>query len=538
MKPMTRRRSLDRSILERLLLGRGVEKIAQECAVGKRRVREVREKAIAHGYLDLKGKGAGPTVAPLPPHPLFPDPVDGRSLRTSPQDEVLTERLEWIKDRLKAGWSPITVFEEIGDPSVGRSSFYRFLSRHSLHDMGKHYRSPTLITPIIHTPGEALILDWGKIRDVTDPASGRRRVLWGFVGVLGHSRYLMVRLVWTNDVPTTLAAIESMLQELGGVPRRLTSDNPKCFALEADEYDPLLNPALSRFAAHYSFLMECLPPADPQKKGKVERMMPFVRRLFEAYPKEFVSLEHAQEHINRRVAIANERRHGTTCQKPIQAYLEREVATLKALPPLAYEREEVAYPTVRKDGHVRFANKYYALADEHIGKDVVVIATESQIAIYDRGRLLELYDRIIDPNTTHATKDHLSKPWQKIEEQNAGLLALASKIGPHAEEFVRATLSRGEGFVDTRIIWGFLSLDKTYSRDSINQAAGIALEMNQLSSRLVERLIKLTHEKPIPAEKVVTKTPGTQVKSAKFVRPMSVYTDRLKGAANASTQTL
>lgn len=166
MKPMTRRRSLDRSILERLLLGRGVEKIAQECAVGKRRVREVREKAIAHGYLDLKGKGAGPTVAPLPPHPLFPDPVDGRSLRTSPQDEVLTERLEWIKDRLKAGWSPITVFEEIGDPSVGRSSFYRFLSRHSLHDMGKHYRSPTLITPIIHTPGEALILDWGKIRDV------------------------------------------------------------------------------------------------------------------------------------------------------------------------------------------------------------------------------------------------------------------------------------------------------------------------------------------------------------------------------------
>ncbi len=35
-------------------------------------------------------------------------------------------------------------------------------------------------------------------------------------------------------------AIESMLQEIGGVPRKLTSDNPKCFATKADKYDPKL----------------------------------------------------------------------------------------------------------------------------------------------------------------------------------------------------------------------------------------------------------------------------------------------------------
>jgi len=34
---------------------------------------------------------------------------------------------------------------------------------------------------------------------------------------------------------------------------------------------------------HYQVQMECLPPRDPQKKGKVERMMPYVRRLFQAH---------------------------------------------------------------------------------------------------------------------------------------------------------------------------------------------------------------------------------------------------------------
>jgi len=34
-------------------------------------------------------------------------------------------------------------------------------------------------------------------------------------------------------VPTTLSTLEEMFRELGGVPKRIVSDNPKCFAIEA-----------------------------------------------------------------------------------------------------------------------------------------------------------------------------------------------------------------------------------------------------------------------------------------------------------------
>jgi transposase len=109
-----------------------------------------------------------------------------------------------------------------------------------------------VVPEIIHRPGEALILDWGKLRDYVDPETNKKVTVWAFVGTLGFSRFMMVKLVRTNDLSTTVEAIESMFREMSGIPERLTSDNPKCFAIEASFYEPVLNPGLELFLAHYN----------------------------------------------------------------------------------------------------------------------------------------------------------------------------------------------------------------------------------------------------------------------------------------------
>src|SRR5690606_22699711 len=157
------------------------------------------------------------------PAAIFPEPV-ARQPRPSDNDELLLPKKDWIMDRLQVGWRPITVYEELG-VALPRASFYRFLHRHRLYEVGEHYRR--VVPEIVHGPGECLQLDWGKLRDVVDPVSGKKRTLWAFVGVLGFSRHTMVRLVWSNDIGSTLDAIESMFRELGGVPGKITSDNPK-----------------------------------------------------------------------------------------------------------------------------------------------------------------------------------------------------------------------------------------------------------------------------------------------------------------------
>lgn len=320
-----RRRLVDRKIVEAILGGKGTNALVRDLKVGKERIRRVREKAQEAGYLD--GSRA------LPPYPeaLFADPVDGRSLRTSDPDKALAVYRPWIEDRLQVGWHAITVFEEL-PIKVSRSSFYRFLSRHDLRP--RRHRQLGAVPEIIHKPGEALLVDWGKLYSFADPETGAKKTVWAFVGVLGYSRYMTVRLVVSGDLETTLDALEDMLREIGGVPKRLTSDNPKVFALEASRHEALVNPVYERFAAYYGTTVECLPPADPELKGKVERPMPYVRRLFEAYGGDLANVAGAQDYLGRKVALANERRHGTTGERPIERLVETEAAALKDLPKL------------------------------------------------------------------------------------------------------------------------------------------------------------------------------------------------------------
>ena len=163
---------MDRKIVERLIEGKSQNEIMTEFHVGKKRVRRARAEAERAGYF---------SGAPLPPFPeaVFPDPIDKRTQKVSDNDVLLQPHLEWIKDRLQSGWQPVTVWEELS-VKVGRSSFYRFIERQGIDRIGESFRHKP---EIIHEPGEALLLDWGKFCDVEE--NGKKRTLWAFVGVLG-----------------------------------------------------------------------------------------------------------------------------------------------------------------------------------------------------------------------------------------------------------------------------------------------------------------------------------------------------------------
>lgn len=510
MTRTTRRRLLDRKIVEHLLQGKSRRWIVKHLKVGDRRIHRVEEAAKTYGYFEG-------VQLPAFPEGIFPEPV-ARPVPPSENDELLLPKKDWIIDRLQVGWRPITLYEELG-VSLPRSSFYRFLHRHGLYQLGGHYRR--VVPEIVHGPGECLQLDWGKLRDVLDPETGRKKTLWAFIGVLGFSRYLMVRLVWSNDVSTTLDAIESMFRELGGIPARLTSDNPKCFALQASNYEPLLNPMFERFAGHYGVTIECLPPREPKKKGKVERMVPYVRRLYEAHGGEWSGLEESQGYLDKKVALANERRHGTTCRRPIDDLLAVEAGHLKALPPLGFEREEFAEATCRQDGHVRFANKYYSLDEKLVGEKLIIIANQRQVLLYHAGKMVEVHERLWDPYRSKQTKPHHLKPWEQALKNDSLYRKRAARLGPDVERMIIILLQQGQGFIDTRKIWGILSLDKTHPIDVINRACRDAIAMQSYSYRTVKTLCTLSVDKK-------EELPRKVVEKHAFTRPLDEYQRQLE----------
>ncbi len=528
LKKELERITVDRKIVEGLMSGASLTSLTKSTRKGKGYVIKIRDMALEYGYVELESINdkikifrCGPRAIPPYPEALFPL-SDGRSDRLAETDEVLDPRREWIKERLEGGWSPQTVFEEL-PLAVPRSNFYRYLHRHEL--MGKMPERNSV--ELIHVPGECLQVDWGKLFDVVDPVTKKKKTIWIFVGVTGHARYEMARVVERLDFRTTIEALMSMFDEMGGVPRKVTSDNPKVFVKEASEYEPMINPAFERFASAYGFTVEALPPAEPQKKGKVERQMAPMRRLFESFPKENYELSLAQKHIDRKLKIANERKHGTHSERPIDVFLNDEAEKLKPLPSMRYEVETITMSSVRADGYVRFENKYYRVDARLKKQEALVIANSEKVSIYVKGKLLEVYDRITGSFATKACKDHYREPWEKTLQDHGHYLESASKMGIFVEQFINIVLARGEGFVDTRVIWGILSLNKSYDNTVIDKACQSAMELSQVNLRTVRQLIGIM-ETPKKKQTNKTEMPDVAMKGGKFSRSMSEYTQHLK----------
>lgn len=509
---------MERKIVERLLLGDGLNRICRELGVSKRRVIMVRAKADEAGYIDGRQS--------LPPYPeaIFPETEDGRGLRSSPTWEALLPYREWIRERLLSGWHAITVWEEL-PIKVPRSSFYRFLIRYRLNELSSSLRR--VVPEIVHAPAEALLIDWAYLWKIE--RDGRKEKLWAFIAILGYSRFMVVRLMTRCDTERTLAVMRDIYETLGGVPFRTTSDNPKVFALKANKYEPLLNPAYERFASHYGTLIECLAPREPQQKGKVERPVPYLRRLLEAYLGDRNDIEALQEYLNKKLVIANERRHGTTNERPVDRFLKEEQPLLKPLPIIPHEPEHYHEGTVRFDGHVRFQGKYYSVDEKFVRKEVSVIGNSKLISIYHAGKLIEVHDRNTDRNRSKSTKPQHRKPWERACENPDGLKEIARKVGPAVEAFVTRILHFGDGFIDFRKIWGILSLDKKYSPTEINAACEFALEFEDLSYHTVVRQIEAARVAPIVDEAAPTRPSG------KFQRSLSEYKQLLLSVNKGET---
>lgn len=515
MNARTKRRIVERKIVEKLLQGIGINRICRELKVGKRKVKDTRQRALEAGYLD------GSKALPAYPEAIFPDPCDGRTVKESQGWKELTPHLAWIKERLANGWHAVTVYEEL-PVKVTRSCFYRFLAKRGLTSE-LHRQALRVVPEIVHTPGEALQVDWGHLWNTTHQ-DGRKIKLWVFVGVLGYSRLIAARVMTVCDQQHTLTALGEMYETIGGVPKRTTSDNPKVFALKADKYEPIIHPVYERFASHYGTTIECLTPRTPQHKGKVERIIPYVRRLLEGFSGDRGDVEAVQSYLNSKIALANERCHGSTRERPLDRWKNEEISALKPLPPLPYDIEHYHQGRVRRDGHVRFLGKYYSVSEEFIAKEVVVIGNSRQVAIYHENRLIETHERIHDRSRMKSTKPHHRKPWEQACENHEGLTAQALKIGPCVAQLVGKILLKGDGFIDYRRIWGILSLVKSYPNDEIDAACEDAILNHSLSYAAVKSyLVNVSSVQALEA----AGTPRQKDSSSRFQRDITEYSQML-----------
>ncbi len=228
--------------------------------------------------------------------------------------------------------SGVVLLREIHE--LGYSGSLSLLRQYLLQYRGQP-ESPSVIR--FETPaGKQMQVDWGQMRGGQSP-------LHAFVAVLGYSRALFVVITDNMRYETLEYCHRLAFDYFQGIPQEVWYDNMKTVVVERNAFGEGQHKLVSsfyQFSKSMGFLPKLCRPYRPQTKGKVERMVRYVRDSFYrplATQLSALNLTLDSETANRKLAhwldnIANQRIHDTIKVKPADK-LKEERPYLQSLPP-------------------------------------------------------------------------------------------------------------------------------------------------------------------------------------------------------------
>jgi transposase len=222
-----------------------------------------------------------------------------------------------------------------------------------LKDYTRPYRVPRR-GPVVRfetPPGQQAQCDFGELG--CHEVCGTPTKVYLFVMVLGFSRHMYVEATTDMRSDTFLACHARAFSYFGGMPAEVLYDNAKICALEHSRTVVTFNEALLDFAGRFAFRPRLCRPARPQTKGKVERMIGYVKDAG-LVGRTFLDLADMNAQLLAWLeGEANVRDHATTGERPCDRL------ALEGLTPYAHAkpwRPVAALPPARpRAGGFRFA---------------------------------------------------------------------------------------------------------------------------------------------------------------------------------------
>ncbi len=264
--------------------------------------------------------------------------------------------------------------------------------RSILKDYVKPFRAPSESPAVVRfdtPPGEQAQVDFGTF-DYQDKR-GKHRV-YAFVMLLGWSRAVYVEFVEKCDLGTLLSCHIHAFEAFGGVPRTILYDNLKAVVSGREGEKVLWNSRFADFALLSGFIPKACRPYRAQTKGKVERVIGYLRHDFWVGLK-FTGLDD----LNAQVAawcseVANRRIHGTTKARPCDLLASE---GLGPVPDRAHvsmflmEKRDVS-----RDAFVSYDGGRYGVPWQYAGKTVQVREIGPYVEIVDGPVRVALHNRI------------------------------------------------------------------------------------------------------------------------------------------------
>jgi transposase len=470
-------------------LGKSSRRIARQLSMGRDTIR---------GYLEALSQAAlldGP-IDELPPLEVLCASVRAHLASNTPTPQLSS--VEDFKDeivRLRAkGAGPTAIHDHlrVNTPSyTGSLSAVKRLCLRLERDEGP--KAIDVAIPVETAPGEIAQVDFGYAGKRYEPPRGLLRKSWVFVMTLGFSRRMYCELCCDQKVETWIRLHVRAFEYFGGVPKVIVPDNLKAAVVRAAfgvDDDPVIHRTYRELARHYGFQVDPTPPRSPEKKGKVESSVRYVKGNFLAT---WESLDiHQDQNALRRwlVEIADRRRHGTTGRAPIELFDQLERETLLALPASRYELVLWKQARVHSDSHVQIDGAFYSAPWRLLHQQLSVRSSAHSIALYHQDELLWTHARVARGQRS-TVDEHLPEHRRDLRHRSSEhWLMRAREIGADVERLAETIFGADDVLLQLRRVQAVVTHLASFPRERANAAARRALFFGCTDYRGIKNILR------------------------------------------------
>jgi transposase len=230
--------------------------------------------------------------------------------------------------------------------------------------------------------------------------------IYVFVIVLGFSRMMYIEFTTAMNAFELLRCHINAFEFFGGWTEEILYDNMAQVRLP----DGSLNPLFVDFASHYDFAIKTHRVRRPRTKGKVERMVDYVKDNF-LNGRSFADLADLSAHALRWLNhTANVRIHATTEQKPVDLLAREGLTRLDSAP--VYQLATKSLRKVDKEGFISLARSRYSVPPEHSGKTLLVTSSGQKVFIRSADRIVAEHTAATKPRSCVVQSEHVAETWR------------------------------------------------------------------------------------------------------------------------------
>jgi transposase len=257
-------------------------------------------------------------------------------------------------------------------------------------------------------PAQQAQADWAFCGSFPS-SSGKPIPVYLFIMVLSFSRLMFIRFTTSMKLATLLECHQAGFEFFGGWPATILYDNMKQVRLSRSQW----NEAFLDFCRHYGFAPKTHRPYRPRTKGKVERMVDYVRENF-LVGRSFDSLEDLNAQARHWLDhTANARLHSTTGRIPRELFAEKEQAVLTPHGMLApYALSQPVTRLVSWESLVHYQGSRYSVPPAHAGKSVQVVASAGLVRIRCGELIIAEHLQALKSGQCLVQREHLDELWK------------------------------------------------------------------------------------------------------------------------------